>query len=179
MLFSVPYFSASVKISSSLTFSSYNSCTAYALSQKMRKSGAAGRSAAKRRTVSSEYVIPSGFENFGTHHMPLTDASDETSRSTSSISGPAGVIFTGIIFIPSDSQIPKCLSYPGDGHRNFISPARHHGSGEPSTPYSIARAIVSYIIFSEEFPPTSILVAGIPRRSEKRRFVSGSPSRMP
>ena len=33
-------------------------CTQYALSQKILKSFAAGFSAAKRRTVSSEYVMP-------------------------------------------------------------------------------------------------------------------------
>ena len=41
------------------------------MSQKIRKSSAAGFNAAKRCTVTSEYVIPCGLEYFGTHQIPF------------------------------------------------------------------------------------------------------------
>ena len=66
--------------------------------------------AARRRTTSSEYVTPSGFEYFGTHQMPFTDASEAAMRSTSSMSGPSSVIGTGIISMPSSSVMAKWRS---------------------------------------------------------------------
>ena len=48
----------------------------------------------------------SGLEYLGLHQMPFT-AGSFTSSSTASISGPVGVIFTLIISMPSDSQMPK------------------------------------------------------------------------
>jgi len=66
----------------------------------IRKSGAAVGIEASRRTVSSEYTAPVGFEYFGTHQMPLIDGSSATSRSTVSISGPSSVIGTGTSWMP-------------------------------------------------------------------------------
>ena len=48
-----------------------------------------------------------GFENFGTHHMPFMLASEETRRSTSSMSGPDSVILMFIISMPKAAQIAK------------------------------------------------------------------------
>ena len=76
----------------------------------MRKSSAAHSMAARRRTVSSEYVVPPGFEYFGTHQMPFTEASEAAMRSTSSMSGPSSVIGTGIISMPNSSVTPKWRS---------------------------------------------------------------------
>ncbi len=84
-------------------------CTAYALSQKIRKSGAAVSMAASRRTVSGGEQTPVGVLYFGTHQMPLTRSS-ATSRSTSSRSGPSAVIGTGIMSMPSFSHSAKCRS---------------------------------------------------------------------
>ena len=53
--------------------------------------------------------MPSGFEYFGTHHMPLT-AGSFTSSSTMSISGPVGVMGIVIISKPNDCVILKWRS---------------------------------------------------------------------
>ena len=66
----------------------------------MRKSGAAGWSCAKRRTTSSEYVMPVGFAYFGTHQMPLTEGSPSTRRWTMSMSGPSSSMGMGTFLMP-------------------------------------------------------------------------------
>ena len=125
----------------------------YALSQKIRKSSAAGFKLAKRFTVSSEYEIPVGLEYFGTHQIPLTAGSLLTYFSTKSMSGPSWPSGILIISIPNNSVILKCLSYPGTGQRNFILSNLHHGV-EPLTPKVIERATVSYIMLRLELPQT-------------------------
>ena len=97
-------------MSASSGASSVRSCTAYALSQKIRKSGAAAGIAASRRTVSSEYTVPSGLLYFGTHQMPFTAGSAAASRSQASRSGPDGVIGTLIIPMPNRCSSAKCRS---------------------------------------------------------------------
>ena len=52
---------------------------------------------------------PSGFEYFGTHHMPLT-AGSLTCSSTRSMSGPVGVMGMTIISQPNDCVILKWRS---------------------------------------------------------------------
>ena len=117
----------------------------------MRKSFAAGLSLAKRRTVSSEYVMPWGLEYFGTHQIALMESSLLTKSSTISISGPVGSMGILIISIPKYSVMVKCLSYPGTGHRNFTLSSLHHGV-LPITPWVMDLETVSYIIFRLEFP---------------------------
>ncbi len=54
--------------------------------------------------------MPVGFEYFGTHQMPLMEASSATRRSTSSMSGPCSSMGTGIIRMPNASQMVKWRS---------------------------------------------------------------------
>ncbi len=97
--------------------------------------------------------MPVGFEYFGTHHIPFTASSLLTYCSTISISGPSSPRGTGIISIPNNSVILKCLSYPGTGHKNLTLSSLHQGVS-PFTPIAIERITVSYIIFKLELPHT-------------------------
>ena len=54
--------------------------------------------------------MPWGLEYFGTHQMPLMASSSLTSFSTRSMSGPVGVMGTGIIWMPKYSVMAKCRS---------------------------------------------------------------------
>ena len=144
----------------------------------MRKSSAAGFNAAKRRTVSSEYVIPCGFEYLGTHHMPFTAASSAARRSTMSISGPSARIGTGIISMPKYSVIEKCLSYPGTGHKNLTRSSLHHGV-EPKTPCVIDLAIVSYIMLRLALPWTITCCGSQSINPAISLFASSIPSSPP
>ena len=108
---SLPFNAHSDRISISSSFlSSYKSWTAYALSQKILKSSAAGFSAAKARTTESENVIPVGLEYLGTHQIPFIVSSSSTYFFTSSISGPSLFIGIVIISMPNCSVMAKCLS---------------------------------------------------------------------
>ena len=49
-------------------------------------------------------------EYFGQHQMPRIAGSEPARRSMASISGPSGAMATGIISMPSDSQMPKWRS---------------------------------------------------------------------
>ena len=158
--------------------SSYKSCTAYALSQKILKSSAAGFKLAKARTVSSEYVMPCGLEYFGTHQIPLMDLSFSTYSFTTTISGPSCVISTLIISIPNNSVIAKCLSYPGTGHKNLTLSNLHHGV-PPFTPKVIEREMVSYIIGKLALPQAITLSAETPIMSPINFFASGIPVNSP
>ena len=114
------------KIFASLSPSSVKSCTQYALSHIILKSSALGFNAAMRSTTSSLKVIPCGLEYFGTQNIPLTLGSS-ISSSIASISGPSSYIGIFIILMPKCSQIVKCLSYPGTGHKNLTSSSLPHG----------------------------------------------------
>ena len=158
---------------------SVRSCMQYALSHIILKSLAAGFNAAKRLTVSSEYVMPSGFEYLGTHQIPLTVESFSTYFSTISISGPFSVIGIVIISIFLKKPVtPKCLSYPGAGQRNLIFPWRSQGCS-PATPFSEKQAIVSNIILRLELPPMNTFSGLTPSICAKSSLASSIPSRIP
>ena len=142
----------------------------------MQKSGAAGFSFAKRRTVSSEYVTPVGFEYFGTFQIPFT-AGSFTYSSTASMSGPSAYIGTSISSIPKCSVTPKWRSYPGDGQRNFTW-LLYHGS-LPRSPVVNAFEIRSYIMFRLELPPIKTFFSGTSSISAKSRLTSGIPPSTP
>ena len=108
--FWLPAAAASPSTSICRTESWVRVCTAYALSQNSRKSGAAVRICTSRRTFSHEKVTPVGLENTGTHHMPLMAGSAATSSSIRSTSGPSSRIGTLIISTPRLSVIAKCRS---------------------------------------------------------------------
>src|SRR3989344_8082567 len=69
----VPHFSDSARTSSSLARLSVKSCTAYALSRKIRNPPFAVFIEMSARSVSSEYVMPVGLWYGYVSHMPTTD----------------------------------------------------------------------------------------------------------
>ena len=82
---------------------------AWALSQIMRKSGAAVSMAANSLQVASEKVTPVGLPKMGTVHMPLT-AGSLTSSLTTAMSGPSSVMGAWSISKPNSSVMLKCRS---------------------------------------------------------------------
>ncbi len=123
--------------------------------------------------------MPPGFEYFGTHQMPFTEASAATRRSTSSMSGPSSVMGTGIISMPNSSVIAEVAVVAGSGaeplHRRAAGPTAR----SPACRTSRQRATASYMSVRLALPSTMTFSGSSSSMQAMNRFASGRPSSTP
>ena len=80
--------------------------------------------------------------------------------------------------MPKYSVMPKCLSYPGTGQRNFTRSSLHQGV-LPMMPCVYALETVSYMTFSEELPYTMMLAGSFSIICPISSLASSMPSSTP